>query len=118
VRERTDVLRQRLGETAHFDDRAETLLEGGEIEPAEVGSEAQVVDDRHVRVEGRALGQVANAAPHGERVLENVVAVHGGRPGRWRKEARQNLRGGRLPCAIRSEETDDFALSYFEAHLV
>ena len=59
------------------------LLERVGVEVAQVGGEAQVLEDAHLEVERRALRQVAEALADLERLVEDVVPVDARRARRW-----------------------------------
>jgi hypothetical protein len=101
VRERRDVLAERLRQTADLDDLLEPRFELTLVEPANLGRELQVIVHSHVCVQWRTLRQVPEALPDAERVIEDVAAHRGG-----------------LAGAVRAEEAYDFALAHLEAHLV
>ena len=83
-----------------------------------VRDEVEVRGDRHVAVERDVLGQVADPAPHLERLLEHVEAGHPGGPARGRHEAGEDPHGRRLAGAVRAEEADDLALLHGERHVL
>src|SRR6058998_2495906 len=80
--------------------------------------ELQVLAHAHVRVEGRRLGEVADAALHLVSLLEDVESRQARRALRRRLEAREDAHGRRLAGAVRSQETDDVALPDLEADAV
>jgi hypothetical protein len=86
--------------------------------PFDLRHEVEVGRHRQVRVEGRVLGQVSDAAPHLERLGEDVEARHTRRARAGRHEAREDLHRGGLAGAVRAEKADDAALVDAEGHAV
>ena len=119
VREVSDVLAEDLRQAADLDDLLRALLERGRVEPAHVGDEAQVLPHVHVRVERRALRQVAEApaAPRGARRTRRGRAPSPCPPV-GDDEAGQDAHRRRLAGAVRPEKADHLAAADLEAHLV
>ena len=107
------ALRQRLERLAahalevHAADRAlDAALRVGAAESARVRDEAEELLDRHVGVRGRALGQVAEGALGGDRVVGEADALElDGARGRL-EEAGDHAHGGALARAVRPEEAE------------
>jgi hypothetical protein len=84
-------------------------LRVGGAEAADFGDEAKEFLDGHLRVGGRALGQVAEFALHGDGVGGDIDAVHGGGAGVGAQEAGDQLHRRGLAGAIGAEEAQDVA---------
>jgi hypothetical protein len=90
----------------------------GRIHLTQIGRELEVLEHRHVAVDGRVLGQVPDAPAHLEGVLEDVEARDLGAAGGRREVAGQHLHGRRLAGAVRAQEAEDLALVDLERHVV
>src|SRR3989441_10020546 len=85
-----------------------TLFRSGAARHAlQLGDEAQVAGHRHVVVEGRALGQVADAAADLARLREDIEALDPDRAAGRRQEAGDDAHGGGLAGAVGAEEAED-----------
>src|SRR5262249_26871922 len=71
-----------------------------------------------IPVEGSVLGEVADATAHFQGLAEHVESRHGGAAARGRHEAREDLHGGGLACAVGAEESHDLSLVDGEGHVV
>src|SRR5690606_11913222 len=84
---------------------------------ARAAGELEVVFDRHVAVQGRRFGQVADALAHfvGEDV--HVVAAHAGGAFAGADVGGQHLHGGGLAGAVGAEKAQHLALVNVERHV-
>src|SRR6266404_262650 len=104
-------------EAAELHDAVDGVLDRGFRHALDAGDEAQVRLGRHVGVERRVLGQVADPPPHLGALGEDVE------PRDLRGAARRRLKAGedahrrRLPGAVRAEEAEDLPLRRAEAHV-
>src|SRR5215208_363120 len=73
-------------------------------EPVQCGLEAKVLAARQERIQRRLLQRRPDRGPHLRSLVHDVVAGHGGRAARGRKERRQHQNGRRLPSTVRTEE--------------
>src|SRR5262249_54275020 len=80
--------------------------------------EVEVLEDGHVLVERRVLGQVADVPPYREAVGVNVVPGHLRAPGRGREEGGQDLHGRGLAGTVGPEEAEHLAGAYVEGYAV
>ncbi len=78
------------------------------------GDEVEVGAHRHLAVERRRLGQVADPSLHLHRAVEDVVPPHPRRAGVGRHVAGENPHRRRLAGAVRPEESEDLPLVHFE----
>lgn len=83
-----------------------------------VGDEAQELRDIHLGVERVVLGQVAYAGAYLLRLVEDAVAADFDFAFRGGNEAGDDFHQCGLACAVRAEESDDFAGFDFEAYAV
>ncbi len=125
-----DALAVALRELA--DERAELVLDAAllddALEPprvllaardaAQIGDEVEVLEDGHVLVQRRVLGQVADVAAHLDALVIDVVARDVGASGRGREERREDLHRRRLARAVRPEEAEHFAAPHVERDVV
>ncbi len=77
---------------------------------AQPAGEAQVLADAHVGVQRRGLGQEADVAAHGVRVVERVDAVDVHRARRRPQVAGQDAQRGGLAGAVETEEAHGLAV--------
>src|SRR5262249_23741977 len=117
VGEGPDLFAEDLREPAHLDAAARAVLERLLFAAAQIGGEAQGFEGAHLRIERRALGQVAEAGPHLERLIEHVVSVDARGAARRRDEARQDAHRRRFAGAVRAEEAYDLAAFDLEVDL-
>ena len=89
-----------------------------EFAPFKVVDEVQILVHRHVRVDGRHLGQVADEAADARRVVRETHAVDRDVPRRRREIPRQNVHGRGFARAVRTEEPDNLAVPDLETHVV
>ena len=80
--------------------------------------EGEVLQGRHVRIQGRLFGQVADAAPDRVRLLEQIVAVDGHAAVGHADVAGEYVHGGGLPGAVGAEESVDLAVVHGEAEMI
>ena len=80
--------------------------------------EIQILSDRHFKIEGRLLGQIAYLALSRYRILQNVDAVYLGFARRARQISGQNAHRCGFSRAVRPEETDDLSLLNGETDIV
>jgi hypothetical protein len=73
---------------------------------------------RHVGIERRAFGQVADAAFRFDRFFLDIVPAHDRGAGRRGQEAGHHLHGGRLARAVRTEESEHLPLGDGERDVV
>ena len=66
--------------------------------------QAEVVARSEQRIERRFLQSNADDPPDLRPILHDVVSADERRPCRGRQQRRQDVDGGRLPCAVRAEE--------------
>ena len=81
------------------------------------GKKVQVVFDGKVVVQRELLGHVSDALSHNSRshatfARQLYLAF------RWREEAAKHFYGGRLACAVGSEQAIDLAISNLQVHVV
>jgi hypothetical protein len=86
--------------------------------PRSLAGEAKVRDDQHVVVERWVLGEVADALADLGRLLEHVESRDAHRALGGRQEAGDDAHGGRLPGAVRAEETEDLPGHRRERHVL
>ena len=98
--------------------RSSSLLMRSLLQAFDLGDELEVPVDGHVGIERRILGQVADAALHLERLLEDVEAGDLGGAGSGGQEAGQDAHGGRLAGAVAAQKAQDFALGNVEGDVV
>jgi hypothetical protein len=82
--------------------------------PVEGGGETQVLPPGELVVGRGLLEDDADPATHLSRLLHDVQAVDGGASLRRTEERREHVDRSRLPGAVRSEESEDLALTYLE----
>ena len=92
--------------------------EVGPGDPFETTDELEVLANLHVGVKRRRFGQVADAALHVHRLLQDIVAGDVRGSGRRGQEAREDPHGRRFTGAVRAEESDDLSLLYFKGNIV
>src|SRR5215203_7037963 len=85
-------------------------------EPVQCGLEAKVLAARQERIERRLLQRRPDRGPHLRPLAHDVVAGHGGRAARGRKERRQHQNGRRLPGPVRAEEAVDLTRLYTQVY--
>src|SRR5215212_4674375 len=78
-------------------------------EPVQCGLEAKVLAASQERIQRRLLQRRTYRGPHLRPLVHDVVAGHGGRATRGRKERRQHQNGRRLPRPVRPQEAVDLA---------
>src|SRR5690606_18434859 len=83
-------------------------------DPLETRPIAQVLDHAHVGIEGHALREIADLAPHGERVLADVVPRDAHDAAVAGKESNEDAERRRFAGAVRSEEADDLDVAHVE----
>ncbi len=84
----------------------------------EPGPEPQELPHPHLGVERDALRQVAELAPHLQRLVEHVVSRQGRPAARRGQERREHPHRRRLPGPVGAQEPDDLAAAHREAHVV
>ena len=87
-------------------------------DPIEVCAEADVLVSREVLVGGVLLRDDADGGPDVVGVGSDAVPAHLGRPRCGLQECGQHLDRGGLARPVRAEESEDLALSHFEAQAV
>ena len=103
---------------AHPGDVADLALAPIEGHSSQLGDEREILVHQHVLVERRVFGQVADPPAHRERILGHRMAgdlrlARGGR-----HEAREDLHGGGLAGAVRTEKAQDLARAHVEGDVV
>ena len=88
------------------------------VDALDAGAEVEVLGDAHLGVEGAAFRHVADAAPHLDRVPEDIEAVDGRLAGRGGDVARQDAHGRALAGAVGAEKADDLALEHVERYVL
>ena len=101
----------------HLADLTDVSL-AGELAALQLVVEVQVLVHRHVQVEGRLLGQVADLLFGVEGIPQHVDARHADPSRRGGEVAREDVHGGGLTRAVGPEEADDLALADGEADVV
>ena len=91
----------------HVVDLPAAILGG---DPLDLGAEAEEVQDRHVRVEGRGLRDVADPPLDLEGGLEDVVAPHPRGPVGGRQVAGEDAHRRGLPGPVGAQEAQDLPL--------
>src|SRR5207249_1044809 len=80
------------------------------------GKKVQVVFNGKVVVQRELLGHVSDALPHNSR-SHATLARQLYLAFRWREEAAKHFYGGRLACAVGSEQAIDLAISNLQVHV-
>ena len=86
--------------------------------PFDLRDKIQVGVDGHLVIEGRVLGQVSDALPDFQALLEDVVPGHPGRAFGRRHVAGEDAHGRRLPGTVGPEKPEDLALLHLEGDIV
>ena len=81
-------------------------------------AEAQVLLHRHIRIQRRDLGEIADAGTGGLRLLQNIVALHQDLSLRGRQIAGHDIHCGGFSGAVRPQEAEDLAVLHREAQMV
>ena len=89
-----------------------------ELTVLEVVSEGEIFRDSHIGVEGRLLGEISDQSFCIQRVVENINAADLDRAGGGGEIAREHIHRGTLSRAVRTEESEDLALSDLKADIV
>ena len=87
---------------------------GHAAQPAHV---AEILADGHLGVERHRLRQIANVPPRLQRFVDDVAPRHRRRPACGRQKPGDDLHGGGLARAVRSEKADNLALLDREANV-
>ena len=90
-------------------DPAHLFLQGAPRQALGLSHKGEVFQRRPVQVEGRPLGQVANAPLGLGRILKDIVSPHRDLPLRGRQAACHNVHGGGFPRAIGAEKAIDLS---------
>src|SRR4029453_4444836 len=85
--------------------------------PLHLGHELEVGGDAHLGVEGHALRQIADPAPHLQGLAEYVAPGDTGRAARRRHETGENAHGRGFPGSVWSEEAHDLTRRDAERHV-
>src|SRR5579862_5958054 len=104
-------------EAADLERVVERILDLRALHPAQLGDEAQVRIDAHIRIERRILGQVTDAAARLERIVENIEAVDHHSARSRRHKSRDDAHRGGLAGAIGPEKPEYRALVGIERNI-
>ena len=76
---------------------------------AGLADEGQVLLDVHVQVQGNVFGQVADAPPHVQGLLQDIDPIHRDRARVGGQEGGDDLHGRALAGAVGAQEAEDFS---------
>ena len=82
------------------------------------GGKLQVLLRRHIQIQGRLLGQVADGLFGLLRLLGDAVAVHQDLPFRGAQVAGHQVHGGGFPRSIGAEESENLAVRHSKGQVV
>ena len=113
-----DVLLVLGDQAAGLDAPVEALAQPVAGQAAGLADEGQVLVHVHVQVQGNIFGQVADPAPHGERLLQDIDPIHRDRARVGGQEGGDDLHGRALAGAVGAQEAEDLSPVEPERHVV
>ena len=90
----------------------------GLADAEEIGVEADVLVDGEIFVETEALRHVAERVLGALGIADDIAAGDGCLACIGRHDAGQHAQGGRLACAVRTDQAEDFAGTHVEAERI